>query len=159
MRSAEYAAAVKHWQANRRAALAEVFMPGMTVSEAADALAMALGTSFSIATVRNDLLELGLTPANGTERRRVATKSRREEVRARVLAGESPRAIAQQLHVAVDRVKADIQALVAEGELPAEMIARAFAMRQIDALARYITALGPDAQAAYEKLRRAVFSH
>lgn len=159
MRSAEYAAAVKRWQSNRRAILAEVFVPGMTVREAADALAMALGTSFSIATVRNDLLELGLTPTNGTERRRVATKSRREEVRTRVLAGESPRAIAQQLHVAVDRVKADIQALVAEGELPEEMIARAFAMRQIDALARYIPALGPDAQAAYEKLRRAVFSH
>lgn len=156
MRSAEYAAAVKRRQANRRAVLAEVFMPGMTVSEAADALAMALGTSFSIATVRNDLLELGLTPANGTERRRVATQARREEVRKRVLAGESPRVVAQQLHVAVDRVKADIQALVAGGELPAEMIARAFAMRQIDALARYISVLGAEAQAGYEKLRKAV---
>ncbi|MBB3277369.1 hypothetical protein [Pseudoxanthomonas sp. OG2] len=147
---------MKRWQSNRRAILAEVFVPGMTVREAADALAMALGTSFSIATVRNDLLEIGLTPANGTERRRVATKSRREEVMTRMLAGESPRAIAQQLHVAVDRVKSDIQALVAEGELPAEMIARAFAMRQIDALARYMSVLSPDAQAAYEKLRMAV---
>lgn len=156
MRSAEYAAAVKRWQANRRAVLAEAFVPGMTVSEAANALAMALGTSFSIATVRNDLLELGFAPANGTERLRIATKARREEVRTRALAGEPPRVIAEQLRLAVDRVKADIQALVAEGELPAEMIFRAFAMRQIDALARYMPALGPETQAAYEKLRMTV---
>jgi len=60
--------------------------------------------------------------------------------------------------VAVGRVKADIQALIAEGELPSDMIARSVAMRQIDALARYMASLGPEAQAAFNKLRKAVFT-
>lgn len=60
--------------------------------------------------------------------------------------------------MAVGRVKADIQALIAEGELPSDMIARSVALRQIDALARYIASLGPEAQAAFNKLRKAVFT-
>lgn len=152
MRAAEYAAAVKRWQANRRAVLSEVFVPGMTVSESADALALALGISFSTATVRNDLLELGFTPANGTERRLVGTRARREEVRTHVLAGESVQSLAERLRVPVHTIKADCHVLVEAGDLPADMLARGRVQRRLATMKQDMAHLGPEAQAAYEAL-------
>ena len=157
MRSAEYAAAVKHWQANRRAVLAEVFMPGMTVSEASHALAMELGYSFTDTTIHSDLKALGLTPVSGTERVRVMTKARRMEVKKGVLAGESVQSLAERLRVPVHTIKADCHVLVEAGDLPADMLARGRVLRLLAEMERYASRLSVEEQMAYEALRSVVW--
>lgn len=149
-------AAVEDMRTLRRQILSKVFKNGMTANEAAHALALALGYSYSETTVRRDLIVLGLTPVPAAERQREAMATRHAAVKEGLLAGESVQSLAERLNSTVLTIRNDFQALVDAGELSTDLIARSRVQRRLPMMERDVALLGSEALAAFSALKKAV---